>query len=99
MAEHHFAKGDALIFLSHKSHCVRAVNSGTREVLVIELWEGMERSCDHRCDQRWGSCWMEEKTQRGNGQNYVADTMADSENTRRQLAMIKEDAPAAFVPA
>ena len=40
---HHFGKGDALVFLSHKAHCVRPVTSGLRQTLVMELWEGEER--------------------------------------------------------
>merc|ERR1711871_684408 len=31
---------DLLLFLSHKYHCVSPVESGTRNVLVAELWEG-----------------------------------------------------------
>merc|ERR1712039_501407 len=35
---------------------VRPVRSGLRETLVMELWEGEERRCDHRCECRWGPC-------------------------------------------
>eukprot|EP00401_Gymnodinium_catenatum_P008942 CAMPEP_0117588838 /NCGR_PEP_ID=MMETSP0784-20121206/70073_1 /TAXON_ID=39447 /ORGANISM="" /LENGTH=289 /DNA_ID=CAMNT_0005390241 /DNA_START=9 /DNA_END=875 /DNA_ORIENTATION=- len=38
-----FEKGDALIFPSHKFHCVRPVESGLRRVCVLELWCGAER--------------------------------------------------------
>ena len=34
------APGDAVVFVSHKMHCVRPVTRGVREVLVIELWRG-----------------------------------------------------------
>eukprot|EP00435_Cladocopium_sp_Y103_P034878 s2186_g9.t1 len=53
---HHFGKGDALVFLSHKAHCVQPVTHGLRQTLVMELWEGEERCCNHRCQQRWGPC-------------------------------------------
>lgn len=51
-----FEQGDALIFPSHKYHCVKPVTAGLRQVLVIELWCGEERSCPHRCERHWGRC-------------------------------------------
>jgi hypothetical protein len=42
--------GDALLFVSHKYHCVQPVQSGVRRVLVIELWLGPDRTCEHRCN-------------------------------------------------
>jgi hypothetical protein len=33
--------------------------NGTRQVLVVELWQGEERRCPHRCVQHWagpGGC-------------------------------------------
>ena len=55
LLQHPFEKGDLLLFLSHKYHCVAPVESGTRNVLVAELWEGDEREpADERCDQRHG---------------------------------------------
>ncbi len=44
------ATGDALLFVSHKYHCVQPVVSGLRRVLVIEFWVGPDRQCEHRCD-------------------------------------------------
>lgn len=44
------ATGDALLFVSHKYHCVQPVISGLRRVLVIEFWLGPDRHCEHRCD-------------------------------------------------
>ena len=55
MAQHDFGKGDVLVFLSHKAHCVRPVTRGLRQTLIVELWEGEERRCDHRCCQPWGA--------------------------------------------
>mmetsp|Transcript_62518 Transcript_62518/g.104048 ORF Transcript_62518/g.104048 Transcript_62518/m.104048 type:complete len:266 (-) Transcript_62518:156-953(-) len=56
IVKHHFRKGDALVFVSHKPHHVAPVKSGQRRVLVIELWEGIERECGHRCSQHWATC-------------------------------------------
>ena len=53
LLEHPFEKGDLLLFLSHKYHCVSPVESGVRNVFVAELWEGDERMPeDGRCDRR-----------------------------------------------
>jgi hypothetical protein len=41
--------GSGLLFVSHKYHCVSAVTRGVRRVLVIELWCGPSKSCNHRC--------------------------------------------------
>ena len=56
---HPFERGDVQIFRSHKYHCVEQVSSGTRRVLVIELWDGPARSCAHRCGRRLGVCPLE----------------------------------------
>ena len=51
-----FERGDALLFVSHKPHCVAPVTAGLRKVLVMELWEGEERNCPARCNTPWGGC-------------------------------------------
>lgn len=56
---HAFGKGDALVWVSHKYHCVAPVVSGRRRVLVIEFWQGRERRCSHRCTTHWGTCPLE----------------------------------------
>jgi len=56
LTNHTFERGDLLIFLSHKYHSVTPVESGTRQVLVCELWEGLERRCPCRCDIPYGPC-------------------------------------------
>ena len=48
--------GDAIVFCSHKHHCVLPVTRGTRRVLVVEFWEGCERACGHRCERASGPC-------------------------------------------
>ena len=53
-AAHPLEKGDAAVFVSHKPHFVSPVTAGERRVLVIELWEGSERPCNHRCQVREG---------------------------------------------
>ncbi|KAJ1449833.1 hypothetical protein M885DRAFT_583265 [Pelagophyceae sp. CCMP2097] len=50
------SQGDAFVFLSHKYHCVQAVTAGERRVLVMELWDGVERTCGHRCERHQGPC-------------------------------------------
>lgn len=54
LKKHEFKQGDALIFVSHKYHCVDRVRSGRRNVMVLEFWYGPERQCSHRCE-RFGS--------------------------------------------
>jgi len=54
--EHDFCRGDALVFVSHKAHCVSNVINGIRNVFVVELWKGPERNCPHRCEIFHGHC-------------------------------------------
>ena len=56
MRSYDFEQGDALVFVSHKPHCVQPVLRGRRIVLVMELWEGIERTCAHRCEKHWSEC-------------------------------------------
>ena len=37
---HEFRQGDAVVFPSHKYHCVQPVVEGMREVLIMEFWVG-----------------------------------------------------------
>lgn len=53
---HRLDKGDALVFVSHKPHFVEHVEVGERRVLIVELWEGLERTCPHRCEALRGTC-------------------------------------------
>lgn len=56
MLKHEWRAGDALVFQSHKFHCVSPVTAGRRNVLITELWEGEERHCAHRCEKHRGHC-------------------------------------------
>jgi hypothetical protein len=56
LQSHTFELGDAIIFPSHKYHCVKRVTKGNRRVFVVELWNGKERTCAHRCLALDGSC-------------------------------------------
>ena len=56
LQKHSFNQGDALVFQSHKFHCIQPLKSGRRKVLVLEFWEGDERTCAHRCTKRSGQC-------------------------------------------
>lgn len=49
LVAHPFHRGDVVFFPSHKYHCVQPVTSGTRKVMVMELWRGEQRTCAHRC--------------------------------------------------
>lgn len=49
LREHSFTPGDAIVFPSHKPHCVSEVTAGRRSVLIVEIWPGPERKCAHRC--------------------------------------------------
>ncbi|KAL1529232.1 hypothetical protein AB1Y20_000187 [Prymnesium parvum] len=62
MASYDFEQGDALVFVSHKPHCVQPVLAGRRSVLVMEVWEGLERTCAHRCELHWASCGHSART-------------------------------------
>ena len=56
LVAHDWRVGDALVFPSHKYHCVAPITAGVRRVLVLEFWEGVERWCDHRCEVPRGEC-------------------------------------------
>ena len=58
LKRHEWAKGDALVFLSHKYHCVSELTRGTRNVMVCELWQGTENHTPTRDEQeRWIGEW------------------------------------------
>ena len=50
MKSYTFKKGDAIIFPSYKFHSVAPVTGGCRRTLILELWRGDTKHCDHRCD-------------------------------------------------
>jgi len=61
LRSHEWEQGDALVFLSHKYHCVSELTSGTRNVLVCELWQGTENWTPSRDEQeRWMGEWKDE---------------------------------------
>ena len=91
MKPHAFARtGDALVFLSHKYHCVQPVRSGLRRVLVLEFWRGPERHCAHRCDTPPHlSCsyfFRPEKLAATRGLNTVLDALDSGDPTMVALA-------------
>ncbi|CAE8672071.1 unnamed protein product [Polarella glacialis] len=53
---HSFGRGDAVVFNSHKFHCVGPVTAGRRHVLVVEFWRGPSRRCPHRCRSLQPTC-------------------------------------------
>lgn len=56
ITRHDFKPGDAIVFVSHKYHHITPVLRGSRKVIVIEYWNGVNRTCGHRCDLRYGPC-------------------------------------------
>ena len=61
LLKHEWQQGDALVFPSHKYHCVSELTRGTRQVLVCELWQGTENYSPTRDEeQRWLGEWKED---------------------------------------
>ena len=61
LLKHEWQRGDALVFPSHKYHCVSELTQGTRQVLVCELWQGTENHTPTRDEeQRWLGEWKED---------------------------------------
>lgn len=56
LTTHAFEAGDLLLFQSHKHHHVTPLTLGRRNVLVVEVWEGLPRCCPARCTDPWGPC-------------------------------------------
>ena len=55
---HEWQQGDALVFLSHKYHCVSTLTRGVRNVLVCEFWQGTENHAPSRDEEhRWQGEW------------------------------------------
>ena len=111
-ATHRFGKsGDAVLFVSHKYHCVRPLRRGVRNVLVVELWEGDERVCGHRCNTHWGKCgWQraaappvevkgdaDEESDQSEG-HIGMDRESDEEDAALVIKDIAESAPEMFPP-
>ena len=58
LLSHEWEQGDALVFLSHKYHCVSTLTRGTRQVMVCELWQGTENWAPTRDESaRWEGEW------------------------------------------
>ena len=58
---HAWERGDALVFLSHKYHCVSPLTRGTRQVMVCELWQGTENRSPSRDEGlRWAGEWKDD---------------------------------------
>eukprot|EP00658_Telonema_sp_P-2_P011461 TRINITY_DN14376_c0_g1_i1.p1 TRINITY_DN14376_c0_g1~~TRINITY_DN14376_c0_g1_i1.p1 ORF type:complete len:170 (+),score=50.68 TRINITY_DN14376_c0_g1_i1:59-568(+) len=50
------SRGLGDVYKRQKFHTVLPVRSGRRRVLVVEVWDGEERDCAHRCSVRVGHC-------------------------------------------
>jgi len=86
-----FDKGDALVFVSHKPHYVRPVTEGLRETMILELWEGEERKCDHRCATPFGRCNVEDGLPTDGGAGGVG-----TDSQQHALDITARDASSAF---
>jgi predicted 2-oxoglutarate/Fe(II)-dependent dioxygenase YbiX len=91
MQPHAFARmGDALMFVSHKYHCVQPVRAGLRRVLVLEFWLGPERRCAHRCDTPpqlpCSHSFRPEKLAATRGLNTVLDALDSGDPAMAALA-------------
>jgi len=53
---HSFCARDAMVFMSHKYHCVSTLLKGQRKVFVVEFWNGQKPICGHRCEDPTGNC-------------------------------------------
>ena len=65
-------KGDMALFLSHKYHNVLPVRSGKRHVMVMELWNGPEKTCPHRCETVGKCKHTLSRSQLGNFSQHVS---------------------------
>lgn len=78
LKQHIFEQGDALVFVSHKYHCVSQVTAGRRNVMVLEFWYGAERQCPHRCERFGGEICCKDPGQEVYTRQYT-DGQQDSE--------------------
>ena len=56
LLKHSFEQGDLTAFVSHKFHAVGPIDSGRRNVMIVEFWRGPQRQCAHRCLCQTGEC-------------------------------------------
>lgn len=80
--------GDVAVFVSHKYHSVDPVTRGKRNVLVIELWEGEERHCGHRCECQKGNCGV---LSSGSAEYLQVDMSDDELKEAMQQAFMEAD--------
>merc|ERR1712046_337290 len=90
---HAFGKGDALVFVSHKPHHVQPVKTGQRETLIMELWEGEDRRCNHRCPTHFGKCPWEAA---GATSSAWETPSASSQSVEVTRTMVEQEASGVF---
>lgn len=99
LAQHAWEVGDALVFLSHKYHCVSELTAGTRQVLVCELWQGTENQAPGRDEaERWQGVWKEEWRGAAGGAAAQAPSAAQADAMRAALAASARDVRAGGAP-
>ena len=65
-----------LVQLGLNRSAVTPLTAGKRQVLVVELWQGEERDCPHRCVQHWGPCEFKDGCGDGDGAGEIGDADA-----------------------
>ena len=64
------------------------VTAGRRHVLVLELWEGRESPCGHRCETRAGACPHERRSRKR--RRAAPEVEAEAQEAEAQEAEAQE---------
>eukprot|EP01045_Picozoa_sp_COSAG04_P005220 COSAG04_NODE_238_length_19079_cov_9.187039_9_plen_449_part_00 len=80
---HRFEIGDALVFVSHKYHCVAPLTAGRRRVLVTELYTGEHAEFSPSVVQWTDAGTGEERTVRVADEDSLAQTAGPSSYDKR----------------
>ncbi len=78
---HDLMQGDCLVIPSHKFHTVDKVTSGTRNVVVIEVWSGEEGKSDQRAITTAGASQL-------TGGDSIGYTPSNESKLSEQAALI-----------
>lgn len=73
--KHPCGVGDALLFVSHKYHCVTPLVAGVRKVLVLEFWRGSEQRCGYRYEVPSGAPLQDSSNRVASGGIAPAETL------------------------
>ena len=76
------------LFLSHKYHNVLPIRSGKRHVLVMELWNGPEKTCPHRCETVGKCTHTLNRSHLGNFSQHVRVTKQRHDGLPEELQVV-----------